>query len=120
MSIEPIHFFQSSCRFFVQFPKWLVFICIYIFLLVVSRNGFDFWVGLRYDASSTTVAPYARQQDAGFIWDDGTLLNGNLLGLTSTEPVRNNYDSFVFAMYSQMMDDINPLHLQPCVCQSFC
>ena len=83
----------------------------------IRSNGF--YVGLHYNASFITVAVTGRTLDAGYIWDDGTLLNGNLLNLTNLEPVRDDTTN-VFNMNEQIINNVPAGWQCPCMCQSFC
>lgn len=86
----------------------------------VSEGGQGFWLGIRHYANLSDSSPgfSGRNKDVGFMWDDGTMLDGNLLNLVNTEPVRNQFKT-TFVEYSAQIDDASQNDVFDCFCQAY-
>lgn len=92
---------------------------------ILVSVGIDFWMGIHFYYNTTNSSAYSRRQDVGYIWDDGTLLNGTLLKLDPYEPARDQ-DGSIFVMWPHninyvwtgFIEDTMPGASHSCMCQA--
>ena len=85
----------------------------------MGGSGPSIWLGIQYYAELTASSPgfSDRDKDVGFMWDDGTMLDGNLLNLNGIEPYRDQ-GTTIFIEYYKTILGISENVPCYCVCQS--
>lgn len=92
----------------------------FVRLLLAADSAHAVWLGLQFYPSLTAdeAGFSGRPQDVGYRWDDGTLLDGNKLGLSTNEPVRNNHADTFILYTSKLINDIPATVASKCMCQA--